>query len=222
MPPKFGDRSAVRIADFLDATAPAPLVIAVRQIGTLGLAWLAKKAPGREISLFVVDYSAAQFKRGANHHRRVAVDMLRMPNVTVRVWPRASAGAPAGPFGVLSLWVAVSEEGAALRILAGSGTLTQTGLHENVEVMAELACDDDTAAAAAALRFMSESAVEATDDVVEALLVHMRPDEGSYDAPSARNTGSGDKARMVAARVAAAAARSESRAGAFLRRRRRR
>ena len=211
----------MRIADFLDETAPAPLVVAVRQVGTLGLAWLAKKAPGREISLFVVDYRVAQFKRGANHHRRIAVDMLRLPNVTVRVWPRASAGAPAGPFGVLSLWVAVSAEGAAQRILAGSGTLTQTGLHENVEVMAELA-GDDTATAAAALRFMSESAVEATDDVIEALLVHMRPDEGSYDAMTARNTGSDDKGRMVAARVAATAARAGSGAGTFLRRRRRR
>ena len=128
--------AAERIAEFLDAHPDSDVTVAVGYASVKGIVWLSNKTRGRHVTLFIGDGRSRHFDKATDSDRRVATAFLRRDDVEVKNWYRRRGGASAAH---LKVWVAHTSPPA---VLSGSANLTEAGLFNNREIMAEVAPGD--------------------------------------------------------------------------------
>ena len=104
-----------------------------------GMAWLAGKAAGRQVSLVVGDLDRSQIKgHGTPADRKKSLDFLRRENVRLHTWKHAQQGWGVDIICHAKLWAVVDGQLLAAA-LAGSANLTYTGMNMHFEIMAPVA-----------------------------------------------------------------------------------
>ena len=132
---EFG--SAERIEQFLAKYPDGPLTVAVGFASVKGIAWLARHAANRPVTLLIGNCRKIHFAKWSRDERASAVAFLNRPDVDVKNWYKKR---PTPSEAHLKVWVA--HQSTAPGVLLGSANLTGAGLFRNREAVAEAADPD--------------------------------------------------------------------------------
>lgn len=159
--------AAHRIEKFLNDYPEGRLLIAVGYASPAGLYWLNERTKGRPVSLFIGDTRKKFWSKFSDADANGALEFLRRPDVKVRNWYRGNRSKEGPSMAHLKAWLVEVDE-LPVAALVGSANLTNNGLGQNVEAMAET-IDEDLQRTWAKLRGLHEKAWECDKQLREYL-----------------------------------------------------
>ncbi len=130
------DAAGKRIEQFLRAHPTGPLLVCVGSASVAGLAWLAKQAPDRRVTLLIGDLQSRNFRHADDAERKSALRFVQRSDVEVLNWYQTDKNANGRSEAHLKVWAVLDESEKFVAFLVGSANLTNAGLKENVEVVA--------------------------------------------------------------------------------------
>ncbi len=130
-----------------------------------GLAWLARKAAKRQVTVIVGDLRTGMDKFEARDAAEAA-EFISRPDVRILNWYRTDKNKKGAAIAHSKVFAVEGPEGKPIAVLAGSANLTMTGLSANVETMVE-AVQEDREAAFKQVVWLERQAWDATDRVLE-------------------------------------------------------
>ncbi len=136
MLPMPAERIDERIGRFLADNPSGSLLVAVGYATPAGLAWLHKRTAGRSVSVLIGDARSTYWKNRTAADCDAARQFLSRSNVEVHNWYRTRRSNEGVSEAHLKAWLVYSRN-SVLAALVGSANLTNNGLHNNTEIMAE-------------------------------------------------------------------------------------
>ena len=137
------------IEEFLRTNSRGELFVAVGYASVAGIAWLAERAGGRPVTLFIGNVRPNHFKEMSDKDRHTAIRFLRRGDVQVLTWYQKPRDNRPAREAHLKVWAVMSESprrrgrsGGVEAMLVGSGNLTKAGLFHNEEAFAQAAGED--------------------------------------------------------------------------------
>ena len=133
--------------------------------GYTSMAWLARRAAKRPVTLVVGDLRTGMDNFEARDTAEAA-EFISRPDVRILNWYRTDKNEKGAAIAHSKVFAVEGPEGKPIAVLAGSANLTMTGLRANVETMVE-AIQKDREAAFKQVVWLERQAWDATDRVVE-------------------------------------------------------
>ena len=110
-----------------------------------GLAWLARKAAKRPVTVVIGDLRTGMDNFEARDAAEAA-EFISRPDVRILNWYRTDKNKKGAAIAHSKVFAVEGPEGRSIAVLAGSANLTMTGLSANVETMVEAVQEDREAA----------------------------------------------------------------------------
>lgn len=154
-----------RIERFLDDYPAGHLHVVTGYTSMAGLAWLARRAAKRPVTVVVGDLRTGMDNFEARDAAEAA-EFISRPDVRILNWYRTGKNKKGAAIAHSKVFAVEGPEGKPIAVLAGSANLTMTGLSANVETMVE-AVQKDRDAAFKQVVWLERQAWDATDRVME-------------------------------------------------------
>lgn len=123
-----------RIQQFLENHRRGRLEVLTGYVSIWGLAWLQEYTAGRPTTLLVGDLRPHRFGKATPEQRRLAAQFLNRADAKLQCWYTKKAKNRTEDIMHAKAWITRSRKPA---VLLGSANLTQQGLQNNFELMAE-------------------------------------------------------------------------------------
>ena len=130
--------AVAQVSKFLSVYPVGHLIVVTGYVSPSGLAWLARHASSRQVSLVVGDVDRSDLRGGGPAARNTASAFLRRNDVRAFTWKYKNPGKSPDVICHAKLW-AVTEGAMLAAALVGSANLTYTGMNLHFEVMAAAA-----------------------------------------------------------------------------------
>jgi phosphatidylserine/phosphatidylglycerophosphate/cardiolipin synthase-like enzyme len=154
-----------RIERFLDGYPAGHLHVVTGYASMAGLAWLARRAAKRPVTVVVGDLRTGMDNFESSDAAEAA-EFISRPDVRILNWYRTDKNKKGKANAHSKVFAVEGPEGKPIAVLAGSANLTMTGLSANVETMVE-AVQEDRVAAFKQIVWLERQAWDATDRVLE-------------------------------------------------------
>lgn len=165
MGPGFDFDAMARIERFLDDYPAGHLHVVTGYTSMAGLAWLARRAAKRPVTVVVGDLRTGMDNFEARDAAEAA-EFISRPDVRILNWYRTGKNKKGAAIAHSKVFAVEGPTGKPIAVLAGSANLTMTGLNANVETMVE-AVQKDREAAFKQVIWLERQAWDATDRVME-------------------------------------------------------
>ena len=134
---------AGKVEQFLEETAPRPLLVCMGSASVAGLVWLAERTDGRRVTLVIGDLKTRNWKKASDESRDSALQFVTRCDVDIRSWYRTARNREGAATAHLKVWAAASPDSVDAaegeeqwtEFLVGSANLTRAGLNDNIEVI---------------------------------------------------------------------------------------
>ena len=154
-----------RIERFLADHPDGHLHVVTGYASMAGLAWLARKAANRPVTVVIGDMRTGMDQFEARDAAEAA-EFISRPDVRILNWYRTDKSKKGAAIAHSKVFAIEGPEGRPIAVLAGSANLTMTGLSANVETMVE-AVQEDREAAFKQVIWLERQAWDATDRLME-------------------------------------------------------
>ena len=145
MGPGFDSQAMARIERFMADYPAGHLHVVTGYTSMAGLAWLARKAAKRPVTVVVGDLRTGMDKFEASDAAEAA-EFISRPDVRILNWYRTDKNKKGAAIAHSKVFAVEGPEGQPIAVLAGSANLTMAGLNANVETMVEAVQQDRDAA----------------------------------------------------------------------------
>ena len=161
----FDSQAGARIERFLADHPAGHLHVVTGFTSMAGLAWLARKAAKRPVTVVVGDMRTGMDNFEARDAAEAA-EFISRPDVRILNWYRTGKNKKGAAIAHSKVFAVEGPEGRPIAVLAGSANLTMTGLSANVETMVETVQQDREAAFKQVI-WLERQGWDATDRVME-------------------------------------------------------
>ncbi|MCY3861532.1 MAG: phospholipase D family protein [bacterium] len=154
-----------RIERFLADHPAGHLHVVTGFASMAGLAWLARKAAKRPVTVVIGDLRTGMDKFEARDAAEAA-EFISRPDVRILNWYRTDKNKKGAAIAHSKVFAVEGPEGRPIAVLAGSANLTMAGLSANVETMVE-AVQEDRETAFKQVVWLERQAWDVTDRLME-------------------------------------------------------
>lgn len=165
MGPGFDSHAMARIERFLADHPAGHLHVVTGFASMAGLAWLARKAAKRPVTVVIGDLRTGMDKFEARDAAEAA-EFISRPDVRILNWYRTDKNKKGAAIAHSKVFAVEGPEGRPIAVLAGSANLTMAGLSANVETMVE-AVQEDRETAFKQVVWLERQAWDVTDRLME-------------------------------------------------------
>ncbi|MXW42549.1 MAG: NgoFVII family restriction endonuclease [Acidimicrobiia bacterium] len=161
----FDTQVMKRIERFLVDYPIGHLHVVTGYTSMAGLAWLARKAAKRPVTVVIGDLRTGLDNFEARDAAEV-VKFISRPDVRILNWYRTAKNQKGPAIAHSKMFAVEVPKGQPIAVLAGSANLTMTGLSANVETMVE-AVQEDREAAFKQVLWLEKQGWDATDRIMK-------------------------------------------------------